>query len=69
MQYKAIQIVVKSNKNSLLEDYILLLKMSSLDDIRNLSFDRFHEVLYSVIAPQVQIATNMGFSAQWSYAK
>ncbi len=69
MQYKAVKIVAKSNKSNLLEDYTLLLKTSSLDEIKNLSFDKFHDALYSVIAPQIQIATNMGFNAQWSYAK
>lgn len=69
IQYKAIQAVATSTKHNLLEDYALLLKLSSLDEIKTLSFDKFHGALYSVIAPQIQIATNMGFGSQWVYPK
>lgn len=68
-QFKAVQIVAQSNKGNLLEDYVLLLNTSSLDDIKDLPFERFYKILYSAIMPQIQIATNMGFSAQWIYAK
>jgi len=69
MQYKAIQAVATSPKVSLLEDYAMLLKASSVIEIQNLSFGDFRDTLLAAIAPQVQIATNMGFAAQWSYSK
>ena len=69
MQYKAVQAVAASPKVSLLEDYAILLKASSVIEIQNLSFGDFRNTLLSVIAPQVQIAINMGFASQWSYPK
>lgn len=69
MQYQAVQIVAKSSKANLLEDYTLLLKAGSIVDIQSLPFDGFRDILYAAVAPQIQIATNMGFVSQWSYAK
>ena len=69
MQYDAIQTIATSPKINLLEDYAVLLKASSIIEIKNLSFGDFQNTLLAEIAPQVQIATNMGFASQWSYPK
>ena len=67
LQYQALQVVVTAGPESLLEDYTLLLKAESVSDIRTQSFDFFRDVLRDTIAPQMQIAKNMGFVADWSY--
>jgi hypothetical protein len=59
--------VAISVKAHLLEDHILLLGVSSIAEIQGLSFQSFRERLHDTIAPQFQIATNMGFPGQWSY--
>jgi len=67
LQYQAVQVVASSSKSSLLEDHILLLKTGSIEAIRSLTFKSFRETLQATLAPQFQIAANMGFVAQWSY--
>jgi hypothetical protein len=67
LQYNAVQMVAISVKAHLLEDHILLLGVSSIAEIQGLSFQSFRERLHDTIAPQFQIATNMGFPGQWSY--
>lgn len=67
-QYQAVQIVCNSPKaNKLLEDYILLFKVSSVADLRQINAPQFCTILDSAIAPQLQIAANMGFSTGWKY--
>jgi hypothetical protein len=68
LQYQALQVVAATAPESLLDDYILLLKAESINDIRLQSFDFFYGVLRDTIAPQMQIAKNMGFTADWSYS-
>jgi len=69
LQHQAVQIVSKSEKTKLLEDYILLMKISSAKDLGRISFPTFHDLLYDTIAPQIQIASNMGFTPQWRYTE
>lgn len=66
-QYQSLRIVAETGSASLVEDYILLLKAQSIDDVRTQSFDFFRDTLWDTIAPQMQIARNMGFTADWSY--
>jgi hypothetical protein len=69
MQYDAIQAVARTPQAlRLLEDYILLLKVQGIDDCRTMTFSSFSDRLYQSIAPQVQIAANMGFATDWRYA-
>ncbi len=68
LQYSAVQAVSASMKTDLLEDHILLLGVSSSADIHLMSFQDFRERLHNAIAPQFQIAANMGFPSHWSYA-
>ncbi len=67
LQYQALQVVATSGPESLLEDYILLLRIESVRDIQMQSFQLFRDTLRDTIAPQMQIAKNMGFTADWSY--
>ena len=69
MQYDALQMIARLSHPRLLEDYITLLKSGSLDELQSLPYDQFRHSLYAVIAPQIQIAANMGFIPQWSYAR
>lgn len=69
IQYRALQIVGRAaGATRLLEDYALLFKAGSLSELHNLTFSRFREALYAVIAPQMQIAANMGFATGWRYS-
>ncbi len=68
-QYAAVQAVAQQARHAaLLEDYILLMKTPSVDALRGLSFEAFRRVLEETLAPQMQIARNMGFAAGWSFA-
>ncbi len=67
LQYDALQAVASQNKERLIEDYVLLLRKSSLDEVTGVSFTAFRQTLQDTIAPQLQIARNMGFTADWSY--
>jgi hypothetical protein len=65
LQHQAVQVVSASERSSLLEDYILLTKSSSAKELSSISLPNFRGILYDTIAPQIQIAANMGFSAHW----
>lgn len=68
MQYQAVQVVVHTSQATrLLEDYVLLFKVSAIADLQAMTFSTFRDVLYQSIAPQMQIAANMGFSTGWRY--
>jgi hypothetical protein len=67
LQYQALHVVALQNKAKLLEDYALLFKQSSLDELTTLGLPTFRQTLQDTIIPQVQIARNMGFAANWSY--
>jgi len=67
MQYRAVQAVAHSSRPALLEDYALLMKSNSVPDLQSIPLPQFREKLHAVIAPQVQIAANMGFAGQWVY--
>jgi len=67
LQHQAVQVVSTSEKSNLLEDYILLMKSSSAKELGGISLPNFRDMLYDTIAPQIQIAANMGFSQHWRY--
>ncbi|MEI2613441.1 MAG: HNH endonuclease domain-containing protein [Candidatus Promineifilaceae bacterium] len=67
LQYEAFQAVVSPKQESLLEDYALLFKKQSVVEVQALRFEEFKTVMRDTIAPQMQIARNMGFIADWSY--
>jgi hypothetical protein len=67
LQYQALHAVAGHGKAKLLEDYILLLRQPSVDELTALSLPAFAQLLQDTITPQVQIARNMGFAANWSY--
>lgn len=67
-QFDAVRIISESHKDSkLLEDHVVLFKVASSDDFLRMDPKTFKEVLYDSIAPQIQIARNMGFPADWVY--
>jgi len=68
LQYEAAQAVAASGKPALLEDYILLLRLEGISGLQSLPFNEFQKGLYDTIAPQMQIARNMGFRVNWRYA-
>ena len=67
LQHQAVKIVSVSEKSNLVEDYVLLMKASSAKELGSISLSNFRDLLYDTIAPQIQIAVNMGFSAHWRY--
>lgn len=67
LQYDALQAVVTPQKEGAWEDYVLLFKRPSLLDIQTMPLDAFKQTLHDTLAPQIQIARNMGFTANWSY--
>lgn len=67
LQFQALHAVAGHGKAKLLEDYILLLRQPSVDELTALSLPAFTQILQDTITPQVQIARNMGFAANWSY--
>jgi hypothetical protein len=68
LQYDGIQIVARGAQPKLLEDHVILLRVSSAADVAALSFETFQEKLRDAITPQYQIAANMGFPGHWTYA-
>jgi len=68
IQYKAVKAIASTQRVHLLEDHILLFKMSSISDLRELPFEDFRQRLYDSIAPQFHVAANMGFSTGWRYS-
>ncbi|MBP7042333.1 MAG: HNH endonuclease [Chloroflexi bacterium] len=67
LQYDAFQAIATPQKERALEDYVLLFKRPSIRDIQTMPFDDFQQTLRDTIAPQIQIARNMGFTADWRY--
>jgi hypothetical protein len=67
LQYQAVQTVAGSSRARLLEDHTLLLRVSSLAELRGLSKAAFREALHAALAPQVQIAANLGFEGPWRH--
>lgn len=69
MQYQAVQVIARTPQaEKLLEDHVLLFKVGAITDLQTMTLPTFRDALYRSIAPQVQIAANMGFSAGWRYA-
>lgn len=68
LQYQAVQTVLQTSKTRLLEDYAILFKKADINEIRELSAASFAATLRDTISPQIQIAKNMGFPADWSYS-
>lgn len=68
LQYDAFQTVAKLRRQKLLEDYVLLFKKEDVNEVKSLSSDQFTSLLHDAVVPQIQIARNMGFTADWSYA-
>lgn len=69
LQYQAVKAVSSvRGASKLLEDYVVLFKLGSVDDLRTMDFDKFRSNLRDVIAPQMQIAANMGFVPGWTYS-
>ncbi len=68
LQYQAVQVIARTPQAAkLLEDHILLFKVPTIADLQMMTFAVFRETLYQSIAPQLQIAANMGFSTGWRY--
>jgi len=67
-QYQAVQMALRAPKAAAwLEDYVLLFKVSGLNDFADMPLDTFRDTLRQTIAPQMQIAANMGFPGGWRY--
>jgi hypothetical protein len=69
LQYQAVQSLTDCRKNNLLEDYHMLFGTNSTIDLKNLPYQIFRDKLQASIAPQFQIATNMGFATGWIYVR
>lgn len=67
LQHDAFQVVAALQKERMLEDYAVLFKKHSVSQVQALSYNAFRAVLHDTIAPQIQIARNMGFVSNWSY--
>lgn len=67
LQYEAVQAISTMEKEKLLEDHILLMKVSSTKELGALSLSGFRNRLYDTTTPQIQIAVNMGFSSHWEF--
>jgi hypothetical protein len=68
LQFRAVQAVAGARKSQLLEDHLLLLDVDSLAALQSLPLGAFQDKLHKAVAPQFQIAANMGFSTGWVYA-
>lgn len=68
LQYDAFQVVARSAKQKLLEEYVLLFKTQTVQDVATLPAPLFKSVLHDTLAPQLQIARNMGFAPDWRYS-
>ncbi len=67
-QYRAVKTALSTPKAATwLEDYILLFNLSTIKDFAVMPFETFRDILCKAIAPQMQIAANMGFSSGWKY--
>lgn len=70
IQYRALQIMLRTRQQpKLFEDYVSLFKVSSLKELQSISFIQFRDTLHDTIAPQLQIAANMGFVMGWRYVQ
>ena len=68
IQYQAVQAIIQiAQAAKLLEDHLLLFKISSINDLQGMDFPHFRDALSAAIVPQMQIAANMGFSTGWKY--
>lgn len=67
LQYRAFHAVARQDKTALVEDYILLFRQPSAGELLALPYEQFKAMLHDTIAPQIQIARNMGFNAGWRY--
>ena len=73
LQYTAFQAVATTEtmtirkRDRLLEDYLPLFNQSSIQTIAALPFPDFRQTLNNTLAPQIQIARNMGFLSDWRY--
>lgn len=66
-QYQAFQAVAQHNRAKLLDDYVVLFKANSIQEIRSLQESDFEAVLRRELSPQFQIAQNLGFMTDWEY--
>jgi len=67
LQYQAFGVALDLRKVKLVEDYTLLFRTQDFSDSLILPLEHFRQTLADTIAPQVQIAKNMGFVGDWSY--
>ena len=69
LQHAAVQVIAATHQEVLLEDHVMLFRMQSAEEVCALPYDVFKRLLQDTIAPQIQIARNMGFTAGWSYLR
>ncbi len=68
LQFFAMQAVVATGGHTtLLEDYSMLLATDSISTLASISLTHFQQALHATLAPQVQIAINLGFQHGWTY--
>lgn len=72
-QYEALQVATQGasgqRQKRLVEDYVLLFQKEEIGEVVALPYESFRDVLQNTIVPQMQIAQNMGFSANWRYTE
>lgn len=67
LQYEAVQAVTVSKHAKILEDHVILARVDSVAALRQMPFGDFRQLLFDNIAPQIQVARNMGFPDRWRY--
>lgn len=70
IQRKALRTIENSRfvNARLIEDYIILFGCENYAQLMTISSSNFQDKLYETIAPQFQIAHNMGFAGNWIYS-
>lgn len=68
LQYDAMHAVLDVGRHErLLEDYLFLLNQDSTASMTALPREQFRRALHDTVAPQMQIALNLGFQGGWTY--
>ena len=70
LQYHGFQFAMNNNliNKKSLEDYAIIFN-ETLNNIYSYSRNKFINVLHDNLKPNIQIAINMGFSANWVFKK
>lgn len=69
MQFDAIHSITgEKRSDALLEDHLIAFGASSVEELSKFTLSEFSAKLRTIIAPQFQIAANLGFRTGWRYS-